>query len=242
MPVFYSGNQDELIGRIQKDFPDFVNQNTRWKRFLENQYKKYIYSVVSCDFKKTVDYKGNSIFILFFMALSTKEILHSNVTYHPDHNWIQQQLRELSGLLENKNFFLIRDNDILFDNADFSQFKNIRQIRIKKKSPERNAVMERFIGSFTREALSYFKDKLDFDSAFNITKTYSKYHNIYRPHQGVGGLTLPEYKEELIKKLNGNFSFNASKTDDSFLFYDVKEHSMLDGLLNHYYFGDFKVA
>ena len=175
------------------------------------------------------------------MALSTKEILHAHVTHNPTSKWIHQQLRELSSLIDNQHFHLIRDNDILFNKVDFKQF-NIRQIRISKRSPEKNAVIERFIGSFHREALFHFKDQLYFDSAYNITKTYVKYHNKYRPHQGLGGLTIPEHKEQLLKKLNNSNSFNTHKTDDSFLFYDVKEHSMLYGLLNHYYFDNLKAS
>lgn len=226
---------------IKKDFPDFVKQNTRWKRFLENQYKKHIYKVISCDFKKTFDSNGNSLFILFFMALSTKEILHANVTHNPNQHWIHQQLRELSNLIDLNSFCLIRDNDALFKNIDFDQF-NIKQIRISKRSPEKNAVMERFIGSFQREALFYFKEQLDFNSANDINKTYIKYYNNFRPHQGLDGLTIPEYKKQLLQKLDNSNSFNTSKTDESFLFYDLKEHNMLYGLLNHYYFGNLNVA
>ena len=182
---------------LKKDFPDFINQNSRWKRFLESQYKKHIYKVVACDFKKAIDSKGNSLFILFFYGSFYKRNTSCYVTHHPSVSWIHQQLRELSSLLDNQVFHLIRDNDVLFDDVDFKQF-GIYQIRITKKSPEKNAVMERFIGSYTKEASNYFKDQLDFDSAYDITKTYVKYHNNYRPHQGLDNLTLPEHKVLLM--------------------------------------------
>jgi Integrase core domain len=137
--------------------------------------------------------------------------------------------------MDNKECYLFRDNDILFREVDFQEF-GINDKRITKRSPEKNAVIERFIGSLTREALNHFKDRLDIDTAYELTKSYVRYHNNHRPHQGLGNITIPEYKKLLLKKLNGTKLDLSSDTDDSFLFYDLKEQSSCFGLLKHYYF------
>ena len=63
-----------------------------------------------------------------------------------------------------------------------------------------NAVIERFIGSFNREALNNFVIFTE-DQLRNITSEYVYYYNNYRPHQGIGNITISDYKNNNVKEL-----------------------------------------
>jgi hypothetical protein len=76
------------------------------------------------------------------------------------------------------------------------------------------------------------KDSLDENSLYSITKDYIRYHNRHRPHQGIGNITIDEYKEQL---LNTEKHIPLVHTLDHYRFMDLKSQSFADGLCNHYF-------
>ena len=174
---------------------DPTDYGLTWKKFLSS----HINSIIACDFKTVTSYFGKRLYVFFFISHQTREILHFSVTDSPNHRWMNQQLRNLRIELDHDDkLYLIRDNDILYQHIDFKRF-DLEDIPISIQSPDMNAVMERFIGSFKREALDHFlifiRHQLE-----NITKEYVHYYNHYRPHQGIGNITIPHYKDQLSGK------------------------------------------
>ena len=99
-----------------------------------------------------------------------------------------------------------------------------------------NAFIERFIGSFNREALVFYdKSTLTLDKVHKITKDYVNYYNNHRPHQGIGNITIPQYKKVLqgqhfTYKTNNHFKHEITNP-----FENLQKKQFLDGYINHYY-------
>lgn len=108
-----------------------------------------------------------------------------NVTRSPTDLWVAQQLREATPYGQTPNY-LIRDNDKKFG-PKFAQVaitSEIRVLRTPYRTPQANAVCERFLGSMRRECLDHFlifhEKQLQ-----KLLKSYVVYFNQARPHQGI---------------------------------------------------------
>ena len=138
--------------------------------------------------------------------------------------WIEQQLKNFVYTFDNP-VYLIRDNDMLFSHIDFEQF-DIKDVPISFHAPNMNAIVERFIGSFKREALDNFI--IVGENQFrNIVKEYVDFYNKFRPHQGLGNVPIPDYE-------SGNYAdqstFHSSPKGK------IGKKEFLSGILNHYYY------
>jgi transposase InsO family protein len=176
------------------------------------------------DFKVVTTLFGKTYYLLFFIAHHSRKIIHYNITDHPTKEWIEHQLRNFTFNFDfDKKIYLIRDNDQLYKHVDFQKF-NIEDVPISRRAPDMNAIMERFIGSFKREALNFFviinRKQLEY-----IAKNYIYFYNNYRPHQGLGNVTIPEY-------LNVNEHKIYSKKPKG----KIMKQEFLNGVLNHYYY------
>jgi len=96
-------------------------------------------------------------YVAFVMELATRKVICAGITPHPDATWMQQIGRNLadvfSGFLVRKRF-LIMDRDVLF-HPEFRRLleqSGIRSVRTPPSAPNCNAHLERFHGSFKREA------------------------------------------------------------------------------------------
>jgi hypothetical protein len=76
-----------------------------WKSFLKNQAK----AIWTCDFfvQHTVGFRV--LHVLVIMELSSRKLIHFNVTEHPTLEWTKQQVR--NACFEEQPKFLIHDND-----------------------------------------------------------------------------------------------------------------------------------
>ena len=153
-----------------------------WKTFLRN----HMAEVWACDFLQVTDLFFRPLFAFFIIELRSRKVIHVNVTRTPTDPWVAQQLREATPYGQTPTY-LIRDNDRKYgpNFARVATTSDINVLRTPYRTPQANAVCERFLGSVRRECLDYF---LIFHEKqlSRLLKAYAMYFNQARPHQGLG--------------------------------------------------------
>jgi putative transposase len=117
---------------------------------------------------------------------ASRKVIHVNVTRSPTDLWVAQQLREATPYGQIPKY-LIRDNDKKFgpNFARVATTSGIQMLRTPYRTPQANAVCERFLGSVRRECLDHyliFHEK----QLQRLLNNYVLYFNQARPHQGLG--------------------------------------------------------
>jgi len=112
-------------------------------------------------------------------------VIHIGVTRFPTDAWTAQQLREATPYGQTPKY-LIRDHDSKFGPcfAQVAATSGIKMLTTPYHAPRANAICERFLGSVRRECLDHlliFHEK----QLHRILRTYVKYFNEARPHQGL---------------------------------------------------------
>jgi putative transposase len=152
-----------------------------WKTFLRN----HTAEVWACDFLQVTDLFFRPLFAFFIIELQSRKVIHVNVTRSPTDPWVAQQLREATPYGQTPTY-LIRDNDRKFGQhfARVATTSGIKVLRTRHRTPQANAVCERFLGSVRRECLNHF---LIFHEKqlYPLLKAYMVYFNHARPHQGI---------------------------------------------------------
>jgi putative transposase len=202
---------------------------TVWQKFI----RLHVNSLVACDFftKNVITPLGVRVaYCLAFIHVGTRKVFLSPPTYHPHEQWVQQQGRNLLMWLEDQKLearFLIHDWDTKFAMAFRELFRSagVRPLRIPKLAPDANSFCERWIGALKRETLDYFLcfslQHLDY-----IAQQFVRFHNNFRPHQGLGNRTVP--------------AAAAGPPEDLAIDHEpqlglVRCRRFLGGLLRHYY-------
>ncbi len=202
---------------------------TTWRKFL----RLHMNTLVACDFftKAVVTPLGVRLaHCLVFIHLGTRKVFLSPATYHPHGKWVEQQARNVMMWLDDhqiKAEFILRDRDTKFSSAFDQLFKDagIRRLRTPKLVPDANAFAEAWIGAIKRECLNHFMcfslGHLDY-----INHHYARYHNVHRPHQGLGNLTVAQAAtgppDDDVKKETPDFG-------------PIRCQRFLGGLLRHYH-------
>jgi putative transposase len=153
-----------------------------WKTFLRNHAE----GVWACDFLQVTDLFFRPLFAFFIIELKSRKVIHVNVTRSPTDLWVAQQLREATPYGQIPKY-LIRDNDKKFgpNFARVATTSGIQMLRTPYRTPQANAVCERFLGSVRRECLDHyliFHEK----QLQRLINNYVLYFNQARPHQGLG--------------------------------------------------------
>ena len=159
-----------------------------WGTFLRN----HTHDIWACDVLQLYDAWFRPIYAFFIVAHGTREVVHVNVTRSPTDAWVAQQLREATPY-DSAPRFLIRDNDGKFgrDFAAAATSADIDVVPIPPRSPNLNAICERFLGGLRRECLDHVlllgEDHLrrvlaEWVGHFNGGRPL----NGGRPHQGIG--------------------------------------------------------
>jgi putative transposase len=161
-------------------------------------------------------------YVLFFIHLGTRRIHVAGCTPNPKYAWVSLQARNFSMLLDDKQKdrckYIIHDRDSCFHALDaVLSVEDIEIVKTPPRAPMCNAYAERFV----REARETLDNMILFGESHlsHVCKKIEKYHNKYRPHQGLGNM-IP-------------LRFDYPRKPTSLKSIQCKE--TLGGLLNHYY-------
>jgi putative transposase len=130
-----------------------------------------------------------TFYLLFVMELATRRVRFMGCTTNPDSPWMKIQAKELTnaedGFLNDKRYVLM-DRDTKFT----AEFRKIIQdagtecVLLPPKSPNLNANLEWFFGSFKSECVHrmiYFGER----SLRNATTRFLEHYHTERNHQGL---------------------------------------------------------
>jgi putative transposase len=152
----------------------------RWSTFLCN----HANAVWCCDFVQSYDALFRPVFAFFIVHLASRRVIHVAATRWPTQQWTAQQLRNATMDGESPKF-LIRDRDdkfgALFDRV--ARGGRIRVIKTAVRTPNMNAVADRFLRSVRTEVLDHLI-VLDDRHLERVLREYVKFFNGARPHQG----------------------------------------------------------
>jgi transposase InsO family protein len=139
----------------------------------------------ACDFTTVHTLFFKPIYILIFMELQSRKIVHTAVTLSPTDEWTAQQLREATAWGGGPKY-LIRDNDNKFGKqfSAVAEATNIDELTTPFQAPRANAFCERLIGTLKRECLDYHLILHPYQLR-RIVNEFVAYYNQSRPHQGI---------------------------------------------------------
>jgi putative transposase len=125
-----------------------------WTQFLRAQAE----AIVACDFFTVETIRLQTLYVLFFIQVSTRRVLVAGVTAHPSSAWVTQQARNVAMDLDDQVRpirFLLRDHDAKFtgqfDEVFYAQGAEI--IRTPIQAPRANGYAERWVETVRGECL-----------------------------------------------------------------------------------------
>jgi hypothetical protein len=188
---------DQTVGNILKrrGLPPAPERQktTTWKEFI----RRHMAVLWATDFFSTEVWTLRGLvtfYVLFFIKLDTREVHIAGVTSHPNEPWMVQVARNLTmeewGVLK-PGQYLLHDRDTKFCAAckQCLDDAGVKRLPLPAKSPNLNAIAERWIRSVKEEALA----KLILcgePSLWHVLREYVAHYHQERPHQGKGNVML----------------------------------------------------
>jgi transposase InsO family protein len=162
-----------------------------WTQFLRAQAE----GIVACDFFTVETIWLKTLYVLFFIHLSTRQVMLAGVTANPDSAWVTQQARNLTMDLEVQDLsisFLLRDHDAKFTRSFDEVFtsEDTTVVRTPIQAPRANAYAERWVQTVRTECLDWML-LLGRHHLLRILRSYLRHYNQQRPHRGLA-LAVPD--------------------------------------------------
>ncbi len=149
-----------------------------WRAFLKNHAR----GIVSIDFMVVPTVRFQILYVLFFLSVERRHIVHFAVTEHPTSDWAAQQIVEAFPW-DTAPKYLLRDRDRIYGDWFRRRLKNmgIEEVLTAPHSPWQNPYSERLNGSIRRECLDHI---IVFSESRlrRILVGYIEYYNGSRTH------------------------------------------------------------
>ena len=164
--------------------PSPNRSDVTWTEFLHSQ------AAVACDFFAVDTAFLRRYYILFFIDITTREVIFAGITANPTGPWTTQAARNLflrhAARLEDARA-LVRDRGSQFVDAfdEIFRTEGFKILQTPARTPVANTFAERWIGSTRRELLDrtiiWNRTQVE-----RLVRDYIAHHNEDRPHQSLG--------------------------------------------------------
>jgi putative transposase len=195
-----------------------------WPQFLRARAE----GIVACDFFTVETIWLKTLYVLFFIQLSTRQVVVAGVTANPDLAWVTQQARNVVMELQDREAtigFLLRDHDAKFTRSFDEVFtgEGAKVLRTPVQAPRANAYAERWVATVRAECLDWTLVQ-GRRHLVRILSSYGQHYNHQRPHRGLA-LAVPDPLD------HGSLRQRSS----SIRAHDVRTRDVLGGLIREYH-------
>ncbi len=155
----------------------------RWRNFLTSHARE----IWACDFFCVQTIFFRTIYVFFVIHHARREVVHIETTRHPTSEWTGRQIVEACGWDREPPRFLIHDRDSRYGTAFDQRVRNlgITSVRTPFRSPQANAIAERWVRSVRTECLDHMMI-LNERHLRRVLAEYVTYFNRWRPHRSIG--------------------------------------------------------
>ena len=190
-----------------------------WTQFLRAQAE----GIINCDFFTVETIQLKTLFVLFFIHLSSRRVVLAGVTAHPDTAWVTQQARNVAMDLDDRGVsirFLLRDHDAKFSHGfdDVFGSEGGQVLRTPIRAPKANAYAERWVQTVRAECLDWTL-VCGRRHLLRLLRGYVRHYNQQRPHRGLA-LAAPEAGERKSPHVDPR---------------EVERRDVLGGLIHEYH-------